>query len=408
MLQNYFYFAWNNLIHRRLRSWLTLLGIFIGVTAVVSLVGLGQGLKLAVNAQFSISNSEIITIQAGGLSTTGPPGSGVVNPLTRDDAKEINKISSVDNSVVRIIKSEKVEFNDVLEVGLITNVVDDSRNLFNEVFEMVAESGRLLKSGDRKKVYLGYNFGQEDNGFNKKIICGNKIFLNGIEFEVIGISKKKGSFLLDNLIVINDQDILDYFLNKDEKDRADIIAVHVKDKALMDETKEKIEKLLRKRRNVKKGEENFEVSTPESTLSIINSIITGIQIFIGLIASISILVGIVGIVNTMTTSVLERKQQIGIMKAIGAKNSDIFLQFLVESGMLGFIGGLVGVVVGSVISFFGTKGIARFLGSEINPEINLIFIIIILIGAFIIGAIAGIIPAMQAAKQNPVDSLRGN
>ena len=130
------------------------------------------------------------------------------------------------------------------------------------------------------------------------------------------------------------------------------------------------------------------------------------QIFIVIIASISILVGALGIVNTMTTSVLERKKEIGIMKSVGATNGQIFLQFFIESGLLGLVGGLVGVILGSIIGFVGTKGINNFIGAELSPEINILLIFSSLVGSFMIGAIAGIVPAMKAAKENPVEALR--
>jgi putative ABC transport system permease protein len=164
---------------------------------------------------------------------------------------------------------------------------------------------------------------------------------------------------------------------------------------------------MRDRRNVKEGKEDFEVSTPESILKTVNSILDGVTAFIVIIASISILIGVIGIVNTMTTSVLERKKEIGIMKAIGARNSQIFLQFFIESSLLGLVGGIVGVAVGSLIGVMGSYAINDFLGASIKPIINLNLIFATLVGSFIIGGIAGIYPAMNAAKQNPVEAIRG-
>ena len=183
--------------------------------------------------------------------------------------------------------------------------------------------------------------------------------------------------------------------------------VKVKDKDLMERSKLEIEKVMRKQRDVKEGEEDFEVSTPDAILSQVNDILGGIQAFIIIIASVSIIVGAVGIVNTMTTSVLERRKEIGIMKAIGAKNSQIFLQFFIESGMLGLVGGLIGIIIGVLVGWTGIYGINQFLGSEAAPNLNFIFLGSVLLGSFIIGAAAGTGPALQAAKQDPVEALRG-
>jgi putative ABC transport system permease protein len=175
----------------------------------------------------------------------------------------------------------------------------------------------------------------------------------------------------------------------------------------MDKAKEDIEKLLRKRRDVKIGEEDFEVQTPDAALADLDSILVGVQIFIVLIASLSILIGAIGIVNTMLTSVMERREQIGVMKSVGAKNSDIFYVFFFESGMMGLIGGVVGTLLGTAVSYFGTVGINAWVNASAAPQINFILVFSALFGSFLIGSVAGIVPAMNAAKMNPVDSLRG-
>jgi len=192
----------------------------------------------------------------------------------------------------------------------------------------------------------------------------------------------------------------------DYGDEVGIIGVQVKDKDQIDKTKEEIEKVLRRTRDVKLGEEDFEVSTPEASLETVNSILGGVQAFIVLVASLSILIGAIGIVNTMTTSVMERKKEIGIMKSIGATNGQIFTQFFIESGLLGLVGGLVGAIAGTLIGLVGTGALNAFIGADLSPGINLWLIFFALLGSFVIGAVAGIIPALNAAKENPVEALR--
>lgn len=404
-MKDYFVLAFQNLKHRGLRSWLTLIGILIGITAIVSLVMLGDGLRMAVLGQFGVSSTEMISVQAGGLNNYGPPGSGAVDPLTMDDLEAIKKIDTVERVLRRNIPSGSLEFNDHIIYGMATNIASGSdRNFMYDVLEIEVETGRLLKDGDDKGVVLGNNFATNKVGLEKEIRIGNKIILSGTEFEVIGILKKEGSLIFDNLVYINEEPLKDLMKYGD---KVDLIAVKVKDKDLIEKTKEEIEKVLRKERDVKEGEEDFEVSTPEASLNTINNILGGIQAFILVIASVSIIVGAVGIVNTMTTSVLERKKEIGIMKAIGAKNSQIFLQFFIESGLLGLIGGLMGILLGAFIGWSCINGLNKFLGSEASPVIDYIFIGSVLLGSFIIGSIAGIAPALQAARQDPVEALRG-
>ena len=406
MKLDYFILALKNLRHRGIRSWLTLLGIFIGVTAVVSLMSLGAGLQAAVGAQFGISSTEVITVQAGGVNAFGAPGSGAVNRLTNADVRAIESLSSVDLAIGRNIETFRVEYNDIVVFTVGAGFHEGEKGKWDyEMQDIEAEKGRLLQAGDKRKVILGYNYMFEDkSGFEKVVQVGDKINLNDVSFRVVGIMSKKGSLIIDNIIGITISDLDDLVNNEDY---VDVISVKVKRSDLMDKAAEDITKLLRERRDVDEGEEDFEVSTPEAMMETVNSILGGVQAFVIIIASISILVGALGIVNTMTTSVLERKKEIGIMKAIGATNFQVFLQFFFESGMLGFIGGLIGVIFGTLIGVVGIMGINSYLGAELSFVIDFVLIAGALIGSFVVGAVAGIVPAMSAAKQNPVEALRG-
>ncbi len=407
MITDFFSLALKNLRHRGIRSWLTLLGVFIGVTAVVSLISLGNGLQLAVASQLGVTSNELITVQAGGLSGYGPPGSNVVDSLTQEDVDAIERLSSVENAARRNIDSGRVEFNDNVKfryIGSLPNNKED-RDLIYSSLDVEAIFGRLIKEGDSGKIVVGYNFyGKPEDWGGKSVIQGRTVSVNDENFEVIGITDKVGSMVMDNVVIMNENDMEDLFGFGDE---ADIIIVQPKDGDKLQKTKEDIEKLLRVRRDVDEGEENFEVSTPEATLSTVNSIITGVQIFIAIVAFISVFIGALGIVNTMTTSVLERKKEIGLMKSVGAKNSHIFIQFLVESGLLGLVGGIVGALFGTLIGFVGVLAINNFMGTELTLDINFLLIFLTLIGSLVVGAVSGIVPAMSAARQNPVEALRG-
>jgi putative ABC transport system permease protein len=402
---DYLILALKSLKHRGIRSWLTLLGIFIGVTAVVALIGLGSGLQAAVGAQFGVSSTEILTVQAGGLNSYGPPGSGAVNKLTISDVAAIERLSSVSVAIPRIISSGKMEFNNVVAFGIAASVPEGvKRKIAYEVLDSKEEVGRMLKDEDTNKVMLGYNFWKDDAIFGERIVPGKSVLIQNKKFIVVGILEKTGSIIFDNVVMMNEQPLRDLLNHGDD---VDVIAVQAKSEEDMGRAKEDIEKLLRNRRGVDVGEEDFEVSTPEAMMETVNSVLGGVQAFIIIIASISILVGALGIVNTMTTSVLERRKEIGIMKAIGATNFQIFLQFFFESGLLGFVGGLVGVIIGTLIGVVGVMGINGFIGSELTPSIDFVLIGGALVGSFVVGAIAGIVPAMNAAKQNPVEALRG-
>jgi len=405
MISDYFLLAFKNLKHRGIRSWLTLLGILIGVMAVVALIGLGAGLKTAINSQFGVSSTELITVQAGGV-TMGPPGSGAVNPMTTDDLRIISNVNNVNLAAGRNIGTLKMELRDgTINFASVGSLPKDKeeRDFVYDSFGTEILDGFLLSGGEMNEVVIGYGY-SVFSGEDYEIEVGDKILLNDESFKVKGVLAKTGSFIMDYLVLMNDEpleDLLEY------EDELSIILVKLRDKDLLDKTKFDIEKDLRKFRDVDVGDEDFVVSTPAASLKTVNSILDGIQIFIIIIALVSVFIGVIGIVNTMGTSVVERRKDIGIMKSIGARNSDIFWQFFIEAGILGFVGGLIGVILGTLVSVFGVYGINYQFGTELLPDINFFLIFISLSGSFCVGAIAGIVPAMNAANQNPVDALRG-
>ncbi|MDP7322709.1 MAG: ABC transporter permease, partial [Candidatus Woesearchaeota archaeon] len=273
------------------------------------------------------------------------------------------------------------------------------------VLNLEAGKGRLLRDGDSKKTILGNNLGEADAGFEKQIVLGSKMLIEDEEFEVIGILKKKGNFLVDN-IAITEEDDLRKILDIPDEDY-DVIALQVHPNADIKAVQEDIEKLMRKERDVKKGEEDFTVQTPQAVLAQVNSTLFAVQLFVYIIAAISIIVGGIGIMNTMFTSVLERTKEIGIMKSIGARNSTIFSLFFIESGLIGSIGGIMGAVIGISMAT-GLAFIGRILlGSElIRTEISLWLVLGSILGSFLLGSIFGVIPAIRASRLNPVDALR--
>ena len=405
MLKDYFIYSVKNLRHRGLRSWLTMIGIFIGIAAVVSLIGLGEGLRVAISSQFGFLGPDILSVQASGLTFAGPPGTAVVEPLSDDLADKISRLNGIESAFNRYIESATMEFNDRQEIRFAASVPEgESRKIFETMVNLKTEEGRLLKDGDSKKAVLGNNF-KEDGAFGKGIKVGDKILIKGIDFEVAGILEKKGSFIFDNNMLMNEQTIIDVL--GAEKDKVDVIAVKVDDVSRLNEIKEDIEKLLRKERNVEKGEENFQVQSPQQILGTLNSTLFAVQLFVYIIAAISLAVGGIGIMNTMYTSVLERTKEIGVMKSIGARNSAIFTIFFIESGLLGMVGGIIGIILGLIFAF-GLSAIGRAaLGSNlIQASISFTLVFGALLFSFIIGTAFGVLPAYQASKLNPVDSLR--
>ncbi|MCF7860608.1 ABC transporter permease [Candidatus Woesearchaeota archaeon] len=396
--------AVRNLGGRKLRSWLTMLGIFIGIAAVVSLVGMGEGLRIAITSQFGFVGSDVLTVTAEGLATAGPPGTGAPNPLSDNLAAKIEKIPGVEAAINRYLKSGTLEFNNKQGLGFAMSVPEgDNRKIMMKMLNLEAEQGRLLKDGDGRKVLLGNSY-LDKSQFGKPISSGDYVYLNSIKYQVIGIMKKKGSFLFDQAVLVNTKQLLADF---GDDGTTNIIAVKVIDESRIDKVKEDVEKLLRKERDVKVGEEDFSVSSPEQTLEQMNSVLGAVQWFIVILASISLVVGGIGIMNTMYTSVLERTKEIGILKSIGARNRVIFLLFFLESGFLGLVGGIIGVILGITLAY-GLAYLGRtLLGADlIQASVSMGLIFGSLSFSFVIGTLAGLLPAYQASRKHPVDALR--
>lgn len=404
MLKEYISFALNNVRRRRLRSYLTMIGIFIGIAAVVALIGLGEGLRYAITSQFGFLGTDVFAVMASG--GFGPPGTGVVDPLTDKELNEIKKVSGVENVAGRIMEPGKLVFNKKAAFGYAVSIPDgEGRKLMEHVMNMKADKGRLLRDGDKGYVLLGYMFGQDDNPFKKAIVPGSKVEILDKEFTVIGIMEKKGNFQVDGAVFMNEDDLRD--LVDRQGDDYDIIGVQFDENADINKIKEDVEKKLRKVRDVEEGEEDFSVQTPASMLESINSTLLAVQIFVYIIASISLLVGGIGIMNTMYTAVVERTKEIGIMKSIGATNRTIFSFFFIESGFLGSVGGIIGAILG----FLGATGLAFIgkiaLGSDlISAHITPQLIIGAVLFSFVIGSFFGTLPAIRASKLHPVDALR--
>ncbi len=405
MLKDYFRLALNNLRRRKLRSWLTMLGIFIGIAVVVALVGLGQGLQRAVTAQFATLSTDKLTIQ-NAETGFGPPGSTVVEKLNEHDLKVIERVRGVDIVVPRLIRVTRVEFNNKISFNYIGDIPeeDEKMELVYSAAELKVRDGRLLKKGDKGKILIGSNIAKKET-FGKKIEVGKKIKINSEYFEVIGILKKASTFIINDAILMLNDDIVELLEIGDE---IDLIVAQVEEPKEIKDVAERIEKEMRRDRDLEVGEEDFSVQTPLEAIGAVNSVLSSVNAVVIGIAMISLIVGGIGIANTMYTSVLERKKEIGTMKAIGAKNSDVLMIFLIESGLMGLTGGLIGVLIGAGLSISAASFANNFFGNEIiTVNISIPFIVSMIIFAFLIGIFSGLIPSYQASKLKPVDALRG-
>ncbi len=403
-MKNFFILAVKNLRHRGLRSWLTILGIFIGIAAVVSLITLSQGLREAITGQFSSLSTDKLMIQNAGTGF-GPPGSTSVIRLNDHDIEIVKSVSGINEAIGRLIRMGRVEFNKNINYLYLGSIPDNEKQLaiVYESFNPKIEEGRLLKQDDYGKVILGSNIYNE-NTFGKKIVVGNKISIQGKNFEVVGLMKPASSFQLNSVILMTEKDMKELLNISDE---VDLIVAQVEKGYDIESAAENLKEEFRKDRKEKIGEEDFSVQTPLQAISGVNTILNIINLIVVGIAAVSLLIGGIGIANTMYTSVLERTKEIGVMKAIGGKNKDILQIFFIESGLLGLIGGVIGAFLGLGFAFSASRLAEAALGTNIlQVKISWFLIVGAILFSFVIGLLSGFLPALQASRLKPVEAFR--
>jgi putative ABC transport system permease protein len=403
MVYDHTILALKNIRKRGVRSWLTMLGIFIGIAAVVSLISLGNGLREAITGQFSQLGSDKLVVTSAETGF-GPPGASAVRPLNEHDLRLVRRIAGVDLAVPRLIRVVPVEYNKIRTYEYVASMppTQDEIELVYDTLNVDAAEGKLLTKDDRKKVVLGSDFTDERFGRNLRI--GSRVSIGGEEFQVVGFLEKANSFQINGAILMAEDDLKNIMNIGDE---IDMIAVQVDSVDNVDKTANDIEKAMRRDRGLKEGEEDFAVQTPEQSLATINTTLAVINLVVVAIAAISLLVGGIGITNTMYTAVLERTKEIGVMKAIGAKNQDVLILFLAESALLGVAGGLVGVAIGLGLAFLVSVLVtAAFPGISFGVTFSLPLIVGSLFFALLVGTISGVVPALQASRMRPVEALR--
>ena len=398
---DYFNLALVNLSHRKTRTALTLVGIFIGIAAVVALISIGQGLQGAINSEFAkIGADKLLVMPGQGAGFSAGFSSA---KLYGEDADVFRSVGGVSKVSPVIAKSVTVTSGSKTKSAFVRAIpVDENRKPAEEFYSIEVIGGSLLPRGGGFKALAGAS-AADGSLFGKKVKVGDTIVIQGQEFKIVGTLKKVGDPFLDGGFVIPLESAKEVFKESNYYALIGKLDPGIKPKDLV----EKVKKALRRHRHVKEDEEDFAVQTSEQVIESFNNIFGIVQAIVIGIAAISLLVGGIGIMNTMYTSVLERTKEIGIMKAIGARNSDVMAIFLIESGLLGLVGGALGVLIGMAIGKLVEIGAEKALGTNLlvaNFAPELIFGSLIF--SFVIGSLSGVLPAKQAAELKPIAALR--
>ena len=394
-------YSLQNLSKRKLRSGLTILSILIGITAIFALLSFGIGIQRYVDNIADQSGRNKLFVQSKGI---GAPGTDANFFLSKDDVDFIRKMNGVNEIVGIYSKAGEIKSGKEKKYSFIMGLDTDNMGFIEETFATKIVNGRGLKKGDLNKVVLGYNYQLYDKIFKKGLKLGDKIELNGNVFDVVGFYKEVGNPQDDSNIYITDKAFES--LHPSSKDKFGFIIISSQKGTKPSELAVKIQDKLRKFKNEDKGKEDFFVQTFEDALATFTTVINVINGMLVLIALVSLVVAFVNIMNTMYTSIIERTKEIGVMKAIGARNSDIMIIFVVESGLIGLIGGALGVFLGFLVSSAGGSIAAASGFALLRPAYPLSLIVGCLLFSLTVGAAAGFFPARRASKLKPVDALR--
>ncbi|MBT4446370.1 ABC transporter permease [archaeon] len=395
-------FIFLSLFRRGLRSVLTVLGISIGIAAVVALIALSSGMQEGIKGEFESLGSDKLIIRATG-SAFGPPGTAVVVPLTTSNKESIDDLIGVKLSLGRLIRTVNIEDDESLETAFVVTMPDttDEFELVKEAMQIEIGTGRWANKGSHEVVF---GSGSAEDMFENEVFVGDTVFINKEEFEVSGIIESTGNPEKDDSLMMSEKSMRDLF---DLDDELDIIIAQSVSEDDLPAVEARIEEVLRDDRGVKEGQEDFSVESPQALLETLSSILLVVQGVLVGIASIALVVGSVGIMNTMFTSVVERRREIGILRSFGVRRHTVRLLFLIESGVLGLAGGLVGLIIGMSAAKLLEIVLAPIVGSALlQVHFSYTLLIVLLILSTVVGAVSGYFPAREASNITPLEALR--
>lgn len=394
--------SWLSISGNKLRSFLTVLGIIIGVMAVVIMVAVGETVQQSITDQFSSLGTNTIVIRAG-AARVGGVRMGNRQTLTTDDAETIAKlpdvaaVSPMQNSGAQVVYGNKNWSTSMVGVYPDYQTVQNVEVEYGTFFDMDA-----VKSASTYAV-IGPDTASELGMPTNPV--GQIIRVQNTPFVVIGVTKAKGDSALgsaDDMVIIPITTLKKRLSGSRFPNAVQAIVLKLYQEADNNIATEQITALLRSRHRLKEADEDdFQITDMKQVMETMNTVTGYIKLLLVAIAAVSLLVGSIGIMNMMLVSVAERTREIGVRKAIGAREQNIIIQFLSESVLISFIGSMTGLVLGEGLA----QGVGRFVLGY-NVPLSIWPVVVSVSVAIVVGLASGVFPAIKAAKLNPIDSLR--
>ena len=381
----------------KLRTALTMLGVIIGVASVVALVSVAQGATAGISTRLQNLGTNLLTVSPGFTRTGATRGAiGSATTLTLDDATAVSSLSGIGAIAPELTTNKLILYGSQNETTRLIGTTPGYTTVF--AYDMWAGSFLNAASVENNLRVAVIGATTADNLGLTETSIGSTIYIGGLPFELIGITEPKGgSTSADDQVIIPLSTAHELFVGSNSVSAIGISAASADD---IDTVSAEVTATLEQRHGITNGVDDFAIANQAQLLGTVSSVSDVLTLLLAGIASISLLVGGIGIMNIMLVSVRERTREIGIRKAIGARSRDILSQFLVEALALSLAGGLIGIGVGVVVSFL--IGAYAGWGFIFNP-----FTVVVAVGfSLIVGVVFGVWPASQAARLDPVVALR--
>jgi putative ABC transport system permease protein len=401
-----FFEALESISGNKLRSGLTVLGIVIGVAAVIAMLAVGRGAEESITGSISGIGTNLIFVFRGGSD----PSVRNSKPLTLSDAEAIDDpfaAPSVEAVAPILQATREIAFggeqtsSDVIGATpsyfSVRNYALTEGDFINEE-HLLGRASVALVGPEVAETLFGHTDG----------ITGETIRIDGQPFRIVGVLASKGGGAFgseDNTVIIPFSTAQARLIRRNTRDQVDVIFVQAVSAEAVPAASEEITQILRTRHRTPVGADDFTVFTQQDFLATASTITGVLTIFLGGIAAISLLVGGIGIMNIMLVSVTERTREIGLRKALGARRRDILIQFLTESSLLSLIGGMIGIVLGWLIAY-AVGQIAAANDTDFIPVVTADAVALATIFSAAVGLFFGIYPANRAANLEPVEALR--